>query len=148
MWSQSVHPEPIRNPEITGVDITENALQFGLQSGVFAKIINQNLNEPLSPAFYEALDNADTLLCMMALSYIKDDVFQAVISRFAASGGKFAIYSTIPIFDDRCYSPDALGLTVKWSRSVVVWHRLLTDAEVKANGGVTASFMRVYVVEF
>lgn len=186
MWSQSVDPEPIRNPEITGVDISENALQFGLQvrpqcilpetlnkhasslhstsvllfpfgaffftdlhqSGVFAKIINQNLNEPLSPAFYEALDNADTLLCMMALSYIRDGVFQAVIKRFAASGGKFAIYSTIPIFDDRCYSPEALGLTVKWSRSAVLPHRLLTDAEVKANGGVTASFVRVYVIEF
>ncbi|KAJ3495396.1 hypothetical protein NLG97_g3421 [Lecanicillium saksenae] len=71
MWSQSLHPEPIRNPEITAVDIS-----------------------------------------------------------------------------DRCYSPEALGLTVKWSKSVVLRHRFLTDAEVKANGGVTTSFVRVYIVEF
>lgn len=110
--------------------------------------MNQNLNEPLSAAFYDALDNADTLLCMMALSYVRDGVFEEVIKRFAANGGKFAIYSTIPVFDDRCYSPEALGLQVKWSKSVVFRHRLLTDTEIKANGGVTMSFTRIYLVEF
>lgn len=84
----------------------------------------------------------------MALSYIKDGVFEAIIKRFAANGGKFAIYSTILVFDDRCYSPDALGLKMKWSKSAVFRHRLMTDHEVKVNGGVTMSFVRVYLVEF
>lgn len=118
------------------------------QTGVFSQIINQDLNAPLSEDFYNALDSADTLLCMMALSYVKDGVFASVMQRFAASGGKYAIYSTIPLFDDRCYSPEKLGLNVKWSKSVVFRHRSLTADEVKANGGVQDSFVRVYLVEF
>lgn len=31
MWSQSMKPEAVRDLEITGVDISENALQFGLK---------------------------------------------------------------------------------------------------------------------
>lgn len=85
---------------------------------------------------------------MMLLSYVKDGVFASIMQRFAANGGKFAIYSTIPVFDDRCYSPEALGLNVKWSKSVVFRHRALTDDEQKANGGVKHSFVRVYLVQF
>lgn len=85
---------------------------------------------------------------MMSLSYMKDGVFASMMQRFAANGGKFAIYSTIPMFDDRCYAPEALGLDVKWSKTVVFRHRSLTEDEKQANGGVTDSFVRVYLVQF
>ncbi|KAH0593779.1 hypothetical protein MHUMG1_08530 [Metarhizium humberi] len=154
-WTQSIQPQAISHLDMTGVDISENALQFGLkmdvdhdQAGIFTKVINQDLNGALSRDFYHALDNADALLCMMCLSYVRDGVFASVLRRFALNGGKFAIYSTIPMFDDRCYSPKALGIEVKWSKSVVLRHRALTDDEARMNGGVADSFVRVYLVEF
>ena len=49
---------------------------------------------------------------------------------------------------DRCYAPEALGLDVKWSKTVVFRHRSLTEDEKQANGGVTDSFVRVYLVQF
>lgn len=84
----------------------------------------------------------------MCLNYFKEGIFADVLRRFADRGGKYAIYGTVPLFDERCYAPKALGLNVKWSRSVNLRHRSLTEDEIKINGGMSESFVRVYVVEF
>ena len=84
---------------------------------------------------------------MMCLNYFEDGIFASILQRFADRGGKYAIYGTVPLFDDRCYSPKALGLDVKWSKSVTLRHRSLTDDEITANGALSESFVRVYLVE-
>ena len=75
---------------ITGIDISEPALNYGKSAGHYDETIKCNLNERDSEAFSNVLTTmkkADILLCTAALCYLDVESIEKSIESFAEGGG-------------------------------------------------------------
>ncbi|KAL7461246.1 hypothetical protein ACHAXS_001666 [Conticribra weissflogii] len=75
---------------ITGVDISQPALDYGASAGLYDSIICSNLNERATEEFAsvnKAMADADILLSTAALVYLDLETIEALVSAFASGSG-------------------------------------------------------------
>lgn len=75
---------------ITGIDISQPALDYGKSAGLYDEAIRSNLNERSTPEFdmaKKAMGDADILLSTAALVYLDLETIDALVKSFAEGGG-------------------------------------------------------------
>eukprot|EP01061_Rhynchopus_euleeides_P016302 TRINITY_DN27590_c0_g1_i1.p2 TRINITY_DN27590_c0_g1~~TRINITY_DN27590_c0_g1_i1.p2 ORF type:complete len:225 (+),score=112.02 TRINITY_DN27590_c0_g1_i1:81-755(+) len=132
---------------VYATDISAPALEYGKSVGLFSETYVHDMNDGFDSRLQGMVSKADLLLCFMALNYFEDNLFRQVLNYHRNNGGKYAIYSTVPMFDDRDYNPDRL-LDVKpqWFKKVLLKHRDLESKEKELNGGMSESPTIIYFV--
>jgi hypothetical protein len=76
---------------ITAIDISEPALNYGKSAGHYDEIMHCNLNERDTEAFAHvntAMDKADILLSTAALIYLDVESIEKILASFASGDGK------------------------------------------------------------
>mmetsp|Transcript_17075 Transcript_17075/g.41916 ORF Transcript_17075/g.41916 Transcript_17075/m.41916 type:complete len:244 (-) Transcript_17075:47-778(-) len=131
-----------------GADIAEQALAYGRKKGIFDETMVLDMNRGLVPELQRALKRCELVLCAMCLNYFDDGIFRDALDFHRKNGGKYAIYTTVPLFDERNYNPEHMLGSVKSYERLNMKHRDLTDLERKINSGLKESMASVYFVEY
>jgi len=159
-WNDTIHfwqgkrkmPASRKNFYTTGVDISNSALQYGLESGTFDQVICSNINTGLEdqPESLEAsLKEADILLMVTSSCYFDISAIRYIFKEFCGNDSKhkMILYDQLLTFDTRDLSPanllppghNFLAITETCK------HRDLT-AEEQAQTGQSDALTRLYVL--
>jgi len=84
----AMHPlKPRRlNLQTTGIDISENALQYGQNAGIFDQTIQADLNQPSADKeaqVLKAMQEADLLISTASLVYLQESAIEKLVRAFA-----------------------------------------------------------------
>lgn len=77
--------------KITGIDISENALAYGINAGIFDEIIEADLNSPTSQqkeAVVKTMKEADVVISTASLVYLDIPAIESLIQSFAKGTGE------------------------------------------------------------
>lgn len=135
-----------------GVDLSQEALNYGLEHNIYDETYIQNFNDNLDPNLGKRLDQTDILVCLMANNYMKDGRFKEIIELFInnRSKDKVLFYNNVSAFDKRDYIPEVLLQNVKnWEfKNRFLKHRNFTPDESSAHDGNRESWTHLYGVYF
>jgi len=126
---------------VTGIDLSENAMQYGLTAGIFDSVICTDLNNLTSAPTGKALEilrEADVLLMIMSSCYFDIGTIQWLFREFLSQdrAGKLILYDVLETFETRDLSPDILlqGVHPELILTRNAKHRNLTaEEELKLN---------------
>ena len=83
---------PRRFPaQVTGIDISANALAYGQSAGIYDEIIEADLNNPepgARSAVEDTMKGADILISTAALVYLEPDAVAELLDAFASGSGE------------------------------------------------------------
>jgi len=74
------------NMDVTGIDISANALSFGQQAGIFDHAIEADLNHPstdIRKQVDDAMSGADVVISTASLVYLETDAIEWLVASFA-----------------------------------------------------------------
>jgi len=137
---------------VCAVDLSEQALGYGFNRGIFDEIFPHDFSTPFTPALMTKLEQADFLTSIMTTFYIPTERWMEACSKFLAdrSKPKLLVYNVMQAFDRRNLSPELLFAGVpNWTvESSFNKHRNMTEVEQKANHGCTEAWTTTYLVTF
>jgi len=153
VWENDNIPlKPIRDVNVTAVDMSRPALDYGLNRGIFDTVIVHDFNAYLPTHLVTSLDSADVLVLIMISSYIKTLPFQRLCLHFLGDRQKKKViaYNDTCAFDSRNLSPEALFAGIKnWTTSTHFnKHRNFTESESAMRHGCKESWSYTYLVTF
>ncbi|MEI6885385.1 MAG: hypothetical protein WCO02_12920 [Bacteroidota bacterium] len=140
--------------QVYGIDLSENALQYGLNAGIYDSVLRTDLNDQTSALTGKAMEilrNADVLLMSMSSCYFDMATLRLLFTEFLSQepSGKLIIYDVLDTFETRDLSPDILLPEVKPSRVIrqTAKHRNLT-AEEQMKLNLTEARTSMYILGF
>mmetsp|Transcript_28340 Transcript_28340/g.46571 ORF Transcript_28340/g.46571 Transcript_28340/m.46571 type:complete len:261 (-) Transcript_28340:78-860(-) len=128
-----------RHFDVTAVDLSAAALQYGQRRDYFDRTFAMNVNDEYSDALKQHIRSADILCAYMILCYFKKDSFQQLVDLFLSDRRKpkYIFYNFTPAFQEN------FGL-LEWIPNVFIekhpkcvvdvelsLHRMFTDEEKK-----------------
>ena len=143
-WAETVNawkgerplPDSRKRFHVCGIDLSENALQYGLNAGIYDSVLCTDLNDPASELTCKAMEilrDADVLLMSMSSCYFDLGTLRNLFTGFLSQdpSGKLIIYDVLDTFETRDLSPDILLPEVKPSKVIrqIAKHRNLTAEE-------------------
>ncbi|WP_071516729.1 class I SAM-dependent methyltransferase [Geitlerinema sp. PCC 9228] len=141
------------NLQTTGIDISENALNYARNAGIFDRTIQADLNQP-SPEKKEevlqAMGEADILVSTAALVYLEASAIDELISTFAGAPreGYCLVNFLNPFGLEKADATKRILLKhLDFVGSTATRHRLLSDLERENYPGEEWSLLEIWVLK-
>lgn len=147
-------PDSRKRFQVCGIDLSENALQYGLNAGIYDSVLCTDLNDPASALTNKALEilmDADVLLMSMSSCYFDLATLRLLFTEFLSRdpSGKLIIYDVLDTFETRDLSPQQLlsGAVPGFIITGTSKHRNLT-AEEQLKLHLTEARTSMYILGF
>lgn len=150
---QSIQAERRFPANSTGIDISENALNYGKSSGIYDKTIQVDLNHPTpnqSMEVEQAMKNADIAICTAALVYLEPDSIERILSAFASADeeGYMLVNFLNPFALDKADETKQILLKhLEFVGSVASRHRRLSSLEQENYPGEEWALLEIWVLK-
>ena len=148
--------EKIKNKDkykVIGGDLSEEALLYGLERGIYDEIFVQDFNRDFNHKLEGHIVNADILMCLMATNYMYQGRWKEIINQLFLKNrnekDKLLFYNQVCLFQTEDISPNALlNEQCDWNlNKIFTKHRLLTPQESEANNLNKESWTYLYGVK-
>jgi len=141
------------NLKATGIDISENAVNYAKNAGLFENVIQADLNNP-SPekkeAVVNAMNEADFFVCTASLPYLEPETVEYLIHAFAsASREGYALVNFLnPFTLDKADATKRLLLNhLEFVGSTATRHRRMSQLEQENYPGEEWSLLEIWVLK-
>jgi hypothetical protein len=138
---------------VTGIDISENALAYGKSAGIYDEIIAADLNDPdadKKAQIEKAISNADIMISTAALVYLETEAIERVLDAFAKGSGEGYILANFlnPFAIDAANAAKhALLDRFDFVGSMASRHRLMSELERENYPGEEWVMLEIWVVK-
>ena len=159
-WSDEVKCKSIQGTrripvEVTGIDISQPALDYGKSAGLYDEAICTNLNERTTAEFEQVkkvMGDADILLSTAALVYLDLETIDAIIESFAKGGGNKEGFILVNFLNPFALekADDTKKILLKhldFVGSRATRHRRMSDLEQRNYPGEEWSLLELWVLK-
>lgn len=137
---------------ITGIDISENAMAYGKSAGIFDDTVVSDLNEPNSQArecVDAAMQNAQVVISTASLVYLESATVEWLVDAFARGRGEgYMLVNFLNPFalDKTDEAKRALLSRLEFVGSMASRHRLMSNVERENYPGEEWALLEIWVL--
>jgi len=137
---------------VVGVDLSKEALRYGLDCNIYDEIFVQDFNSKFDDRLQQFIMDADVMICLMATNYMYEGRWAQIVNDLflkERKKEKLLFYNQVCLFQKEDISPtQILKPQNNWEESkIFTKHRLLTPQESAANNMNKESWTYLYGVQ-